>query len=657
MKELDRPALTWAIACAYVAVGAWLLFGRAITHDEGLATYFFARYVGEDFLPAFFCQKFKPVVAAFYAPWAAFGLRPFLVAHVLVGAAGIVLAGRAARAFGIGASGLAAAVVAFSPVYLVGGPLGLSNVDGVVALCLVLVLYARDRDGWAWPLLLGALPWIRYELAVFVAIWLAWDLLDRRRWSVVAWAAAFPAVYLAAGALYHRDLLWAIHFPPSAPPQGSNRLWSSVHASGSLGHIVARIDLVTPLVAAALLAPWKSLRGPERAAAACGAVYLLALNALPSFQIVNFDYSPRYSLEVLPVVALLVARVAGAWRERPAWGAWADAAVVAAVLLVAYRVRVTTGSSIEIALAVLLAATVVVGRTLSARAATAALCALALAAPAVMWSRLQDHGYGTSPLLEGASDWVRGHPEAVSGHRVYTDISCLASFMDTTGVTGIDVRYLEGADQAYEIAALTDGRNGQRDAIQRLVGRTFYARPEILGDARARDLPDGSLFVLSQDARLQSRLSADVRRHLRELLADRGLHVLALQQGTEAATEETPSTGSPDADPPADVTALFGGLRSGDALGSWTVDRIAPPREHVLRVDVRKGPLTLPVFVARLDDAPPSPPHTTSRYCIYYGPPAPPAEPVRTEQVDDALRALDSRIRRAEDHVPVPDGL
>ncbi|HEX8795349.1 MAG TPA: hypothetical protein VF765_30580 [Polyangiaceae bacterium] len=656
MRELDRPAVTWAIAGAYVVAGCWLLLGRALVHDEGLATYFFARYVGEDFLPAFFCQKFKPIVAAFYAPWALLGLRTFLVAHVLVGGAGVVLAGRAARALGIGASGLAAAVVAFSPVYLVGGPLGLSNVDGVVALCLVLVLYARSPDSRAWALMLGVLPWIRYELAVFVAVWLAWHVIARRRWSALAWAAAFPLAYLAAGALYHRDILWAIHFPPSAPPQGSNRLWSSVHAEGSLGQIVARIDLVTPLAAVALLAPWRSMRGAERAAAVYGAVYLLALNVLPSFQIVNFDYSARYSLEVLPVVALLVARVAGSWGERRAWH-WADALTLGVVLLLALRVRATSDSNIELALAVIFAVAVVLGRTVSPLAATLTLCTVALASPAVMWKRVRDQGYGPSPVLASTAGWLRSHPESVSGRRVYTDSSCLASYLEATGMTDVDVRYLEGPDQAYEIAALTDARNGQRDAVLRLVARTFYGRPELLGDARAGDLPDGSLFVLSEDARLPSRLSADVRRHLRALSVERGLHVSVLDLTAPPSAAYGSEDAAAEQGAGADVSALLGGLRPGDALGTWTVEYLAAPRDRVLRIDVRQGMFSLPLFVARLDAAPPWPPRTTSRYCIFYGLPAPPVEPVPTEEVDDALGALAERILQTEDEVPVPAGL
>lgn len=528
MKWLDRPAVTWAIAGAYVVIGMVLLFGVGIVHDEGLATYFFARFVGHDFAAAFFCQKFKPVVAAFYAPVAALGLRTFLVVHVLVGAAGVVLAARAARALGVGASALAAAIVAFSPVYLAGGPLGLSNVDGVVALCLVLDLYARRRDSPAWAIVLGTMPWIRYELGVFVVVWLAWDLATRRKWAVVAWAAAFPLAYVVAGALYHRDLLWAFHFPPSAPPQASNRLWSSVHAGGSFGQVASRLDLVTPLLSAALLAPWRSLRGPERAAAVFGAAYLVALNVLPRFQVVNFDYSPRYSLQVLPVVALLLARIARRWQEAPLPPAWTHALAVLAMLVAADRVRAATGSMLDIILAVTMVAAVVLARVHVPRAAVCVVCAVAVASPVVTWARLRDYGYGPSPLLEASADWLRAHPELVSGTRVYTDAACLSSYLETKGIDGVDVRYLEGDDQAYEIASLTDERNGQRDAVLRLVAGTFYGKPERMGTARAADLPTGTLFVLTEDVRLPKRLGADVRDHLRPLYAGSGVHISTL---------------------------------------------------------------------------------------------------------------------------------
>lgn len=612
MKALDRPALTWVIAGAYVLVGSWFLFGRLAVHDEGLSTYFFARYVGDDFVAAVFCQKFKPVVAAFYAPVARLGLRPFLFVHVIVGAAGVLLAARAARALGSGASNVAAVVVAFSPIYLLGGPLGLSNVDGVVALCLVLVLYARDPDSPGWAIVLGMLPWIRYELSPFVVVLLVWEVLTRHRWIALVQGAAFPAVYLVAGAVYHRDLLWAVHFQPSAAPQSSNPLWAAVGGQGSLGQFAVRLALVAPFGVAALLAPWKRLRAAERASAVFAGVYLLALNVLPRFRIVNFDYSPRYSLEVLPVLALLVARASNRWPRLS---------------------------------------------SLSAGGTAAALAALAVASIAPTWGALQRYGYGPSPSLEGASAWLREHAEVSSGRRVYTDMSCLPSYLAMRGGGSLDVRYLEGQDQAYEIGALTDGANGQREAVQRLVARTFYGKPELLADTRAVDVPTGSLFVLSHDLRLPGRLSEDIRRHLRPLASSDAFSVDSLEDGEQPGMIPEDDERRADEPPPADVTALLGGLVAGDVLGSWTVVRVGTPSEHRVRVEVRRDAITLPLFLARRDETPPNPPHTTGRYGVFYGTPSQPGQHVETDQVDDALAALAARIEQNEEHVPLPAGL
>src|SRR5205814_9903068 len=54
-----------------------------------------------------------------------------------------------------------------SPVLLYGSAAGLSNVDGVLGISLFLYLLLARRSEWAAGVVLGCLPWVRHELAVF----------------------------------------------------------------------------------------------------------------------------------------------------------------------------------------------------------------------------------------------------------------------------------------------------------------------------------------------------------------------------------------------------------------------------------------------------------------------------------------------------------
>ena len=214
---LSRRAAAWALAAAFAIFGLAAVATDRFLDDEGMLTHLFGAWARADAVPTLFFQKSHPVLAALYALPSLGGVRATLAAHVLVAAAAIPLLAGVARALGHRAPNLPALILALSPIYLVGAPAGISNVDGVAGGVLFLHLYARAKRPFAAGILLGALVWVRFELAVLVVVFVLYDLFFERRVALLAGAAVFPIVYAIAGALYHRDAIWFVHFPPSLP--------------------------------------------------------------------------------------------------------------------------------------------------------------------------------------------------------------------------------------------------------------------------------------------------------------------------------------------------------------------------------------------------------------------------------------------------------
>ena len=517
---LAHPGGAVAVSVLYVALGLWALFHDHLLHDEGLTTYFFARFVGDDAPAAFFFQKFKPVVAAFYAPIAAWGLVPFAVVHLLVGALAMPLVAAAARTLGIRRANVAALVVGLSPLFLVSGPTGLSNGDGVVAVCLFLWLLVRSERGWPAGLVLGALPWVRAELGLFVVAFVLHEALTRRRRDFFAGCAAFPLAYLGAGAVYHRDLLWAVHFPPSAPAMATNPLWQAIHRHASVGELGANLALVTPAIALAFLVRRERLRLEELTGALFAAGALLVMNVLPAFEAFNFNYSSRYLLLVLPPLALLAARAADGLAEADA-PSRVEAPGLAVALAGADRVQVATSSPVELGLLAVVAAALVAARAGARQLGLAAWLALLLLAPVLLSARMVQQGYQNPRFLLPMVQWLEAHPEQVEGRTVYTNANELASWLVLTGrAPGVTLRYVESADHTYELDALGNPANGQRAAVAKSMETHFFGPLAHLRDARGTDVVAGSVFLLKDDGRFRLSVSDELAARLRVVSAE-----------------------------------------------------------------------------------------------------------------------------------------
>ncbi|MGH7126209.1 MAG: hypothetical protein ACREFI_17670, partial [Stellaceae bacterium] len=359
---LSAPAVIPILAVAYIAIGSLFVITDYTLNDEGLLTYYWASWARRDFIPVFFFQRIRPALAALYLPASVFGVHATLIVHVVVAALAIPLLAATARALGHRLPNLPAIAVALSPLYFYGGPAGFSNVDGVVAICLVLYLLCARRRPLLAGIVAGVLPWVRPELIIFSAAVGLYGVLSRRDRPLLAGLPAFPLLYMSGGALYHHDLLWILHFPPAMPTEAGYLMWQ--------GQLEGARYFLEPLLAVTPLAPAimavRPLRLPpiERTLLVYCVASAILINVLPLFHLANFGTSPRYSMLVLPALALLVARAFEPWweGERPA--------VATLVAVLAFAVWLATRQQNSTAVALLVIAYVILVATAFLRSGT-----------------------------------------------------------------------------------------------------------------------------------------------------------------------------------------------------------------------------------------------------------------------------------------------
>ena len=295
----------------YVAL-AWLWSGRGeVIDDEGLLAKLGAQLVAAHPLDGLFALKLHPLASAALAPVADLSWQTWRWLHVAFGGLAVALLTDAARSLSRRAW-LAGLVMACSPALVVSGAAGQGNAVGVLVQCAALWLAARGRRG-GFALAVGALPFFRAELALVSALgalFALWSWPERRR-STFALTLTIPTLYWLGGALYHGDLLFPAHYPPS-PTQGvpHNDIYGfppTLTASLLLTlQYIGYVCAVWPLAFGRRL----GARAPlGRLAVACGGLSVVALTLVPltgGFADVPW---PRYLLLALPGLALSVAEV------------------------------------------------------------------------------------------------------------------------------------------------------------------------------------------------------------------------------------------------------------------------------------------------------------------------------------------------------------
>jgi hypothetical protein len=486
-----HPAFVVWLVAFHVTFGVLAVASPTELHDEGLLTWLYASYLGHDFLPAFFFLKAKPALALLNLPGTLLGMQAFFVVHVLIGAAGIVLVWRAALALGLREAWLPPLIVAASPLYLLGSPLGISDVDGVAAGAAAIWLCARRPPALAAGLVIGALPLVRFELAVLSAALGIAALVPpdgRRRARFVAGALAIPLLYLAAGAVYHRDAAWVLHFPPAAGhvDEATYGVIVSYLRDLGAGQVLAGLAFVTPALPLLLGARWRALGAVERAVAAAVLATVAALAILP-FARLMVTYSERYFLVALPGAALLAARSLESGRAFPVL-----LVTAAAVGLALVR---APGAAVALAGATGAAAVAFAARARPAAGLFAA-GTLLLAWPLVSPDTSELARDRTGAAAQAAA-LLDAHPE-LAGAPVYTNLKVLDAHLLRRG-SPREVRCLLHDDNLAELLGWSNPANGQREALLALARWRFYgigATVADLGDA------PGAALIIQRDPRL-----------------------------------------------------------------------------------------------------------------------------------------------------------
>lgn len=512
----DRVGLALVLV-VYAAIVAWALATDAFLHDEGLLTHLFAAITARDFPAAFFLQKTRPPISAIYAPFAAWGFTPFFVAHAVVGAVGIAMLRSAAIALGHKLPNVVAACVALSPLFVGGAVAGLSNTDAVAGLCAFAWLHAARRRELAAAGLVGALVFVRSELAV-LAIVLAARAVLTRRWAVLPALAAFGVAYGLAGAIYHGDLLWQLRFPPALPEaMPGNPYWESHSGRVEVDDFVGTAVAITPLVPVLALVSWRWLNDLERIGIAFVVLFAGALVVLPMWRVFNFDQTPRYLLPVLPFVALAVGRVLERWWAGDVEVRRADTPVLAATAGLALAGALAAPHPTGLAAVGVVALALALARAGRGRVAVTLALALVLLGPMAFDDGAQIDRRSNAPHLTEMIDRLRELPSPPRD--VYTNEPLLAVYLDRHDLLpSTRVHYLVQADQSFELDRLANADNGQRDALWAALAHDFYGEPVLPDALRPDAIEDGSIFALRLDARLDLALPPDVwDRHLVEL--------------------------------------------------------------------------------------------------------------------------------------------
>jgi hypothetical protein len=445
-----------------------------LADDEGQLSYMSARMMLTAPMATLFFQKLRPFMTAVYAPIVAGGESYYLVAHSAVAALGVWLAGKlAARVGGVG--WLASVAIAANPIYFLASVSGQSNTDGITALLGGAFMLAQERTAVRvlGGMLLGATPWIRYETFPAVAIFGLY-LLVRRDWRAVAGYTVWPVVYLGAGAVYHHEALWFLHFSPTfiEPP---DVMAADFPVPGdSQGSAAALSDVL--VTASAACATWPlSMTVRLREVSSTGRVLVASLLllvplmfGLPFTGFMTFELQARYQMVVLPAMAV----AASVAILRPTRLSRAMV-LLAGVLLLATAAATSFASGWELLTAPLLIGSAMLLRTQRQRciAAVVGLAAYAVLLP-VSGAR---SGRFLNPLIGAETQaflrWFADHRSSIKQHVVYTTHPQIGMMAQRLGQP---VRFIVPRDMVYELTLMVNHENGQSEQIIRAISPELY---------------------------------------------------------------------------------------------------------------------------------------------------------------------------------------
>jgi len=498
-----RPGL--GLALAYFGLGLVVSLDPRATHDEGLLMYGFARALSDAFVPCLFLQKIKPALALVYLPFARLGLGVYLVAHLAVASIAVYLLGETARAMGQRRPWLPALVLALSPLFTWSALVGVSNSDGVAGVVLFLYLLEARKSALGAGLVLGILPWLRYENALFCSPVALYVLFRDRSRAFFGGLVAWPLLYLGGGAIYHRDALWFVHYLPNVSElMPENEVWANefLHHDFSTGALA--LAMVSPAVFLLLLLRVRKLLGIEKALAAFSigffALFLIThvapRNIGPAF---TLGFSSRYAVVPLAAVGLLLGRaVEGLEDEKTP--RLRDTAAAVFLLVVGFFLRLR-GVLAPLWAAASTGSVVAAARGHASRLMLGFTIAFLALAPLSFREQLLQEYPLRDASLPRLADTLEGRRNEL-GAEIFTNHQLLGPYLQRKNrLEDVRVKFLLAADHHFELVHLTNPKNGQRAAILDAVPRGIFGdvvMPEALDPSKIKA---GTTFVLVDDPR------------------------------------------------------------------------------------------------------------------------------------------------------------
>ena len=426
------------------------------------------------------------------------GWHAYLMANTVMAGLTIFFLGKSSNL--LGANGIITALVlALSPPFIVSAITGQSNTSAMFMFDLALWLAIKvHRARVLAGLILGFALWTRYEFAFLFAGLAFFIAFAQRDLKAALFTLVWPALYLSAGAAWHKDLLWFLHFPPAVPDLIPGTLDFSVEKMGfdtkTAYSFFAAMAMVTPAWLLGLIGFFKC---GDKQIACLGLgqlLTLLAMVVLPlSGHLFNFEFSDRYLMVLLPGIAL-GASLIGARSSK-----YLAAFLIAAGVMLGIALRQHHPSWLLLALPFGLAS--VVPLIPVAKIRTTVILIVILVVSGLL---LTDQSSFKLPSLNvkrmELANKVVAHQKP--GAAIYTNAYLLAYTLASPNAPS-QVNFLAGYDMIYEPFVLTNHVNNQNKRWVNAVENNFYGNILWPCLAGKRPLNAGDLLVLSNDKRAE----------------------------------------------------------------------------------------------------------------------------------------------------------
>mgnify|MGYP007124157343 CR=1 FL=1 len=492
-KRDSWPAI---IAILFSVAATILALSGLLMDDEALLAWLGVKSFLNDPIAMIFFQKFHPSNQLLLAVPTLIGWRAYLMAHTTMAGLTIFFLGQLSNLLG-GNGSITALVLALSPPFIVSAITGQSNTSAMFLFALALWLALKGhRARILAGLILGFAVWTRYEFAFLFAGLAFFIAFVQRDLKAALFTLIWPALYLSAGAAWHKDLLWFLHFPPAVPGLIPGTLEFSVEKMGfdtkTANSFFAAMAMVTPAWLLGLIGFFKC--GDKRIAClGLGQLLtLLAMVVLPlSGHLFNFEFSDRYLMVLLPGIAL-GASLIGVRSSK-----YLAAFLIAAGVMLGITLRQHHLSWLLLALPIGLASVtplIPVAKIRITVILTVILVGSGLLVTKESSFKLPSRNVKRIQLAKN----VVAHQKP--GATIYTNSHLLAYTLASPDEPS-QVNFLAGYDMLYEPWVLTNHVNNQNKRWVNAVENNFYGNLLWPCLADKRPLNAGDLLVLSSDKR------------------------------------------------------------------------------------------------------------------------------------------------------------